>query len=239
MHLPNALAYSLMLLPDRYDAVVCDEGQDFKADYWMPIEFILSDSANSPLYIFYDDNQNLYSRVRSFPIADAPFSLTFNCRNTDKIHEAAYRYYRGIPVDPPSNVGEEIILIEAPQHEQQAKRIHARVVDLIAKESVAPDHIVVLIAESECKQDYYSELRRLPLPRPARWIEEAPRTDGAVLLETVKRFKGLESPIVFLWGLDALDSSSLEELLYVGISRAKSMLYVVGSASTVTSLSAP
>jgi len=239
VHLPNALAYSLMLLPDRYDAVVCDEGQDFKTDYWMPIEFILSDSANSPLYIFYDDNQNLYSRARSFPIADAPFSLTFNCRNTDKIHEAAYRYYRGIPVDPPSNVGEEIILIEAPQHEQQAKRLHARVVDLIAKESVAPDHIVVLIAESECKQDYYSELRRLPLPRPARWIEEAPRTDGAVLLETVKRFKGLESPIVFLWGLDALDSSSLEELLYVGISRAKSMLYVVGSASTVTSLSAP
>ncbi|HOW77649.1 MAG TPA: ATP-dependent helicase [Candidatus Competibacteraceae bacterium] len=235
VQLPNALAYSLMLLPDRYDAVVCDEGQDFKADYWMPIEFILSD-ASSPLYIFYDDNQNLYSRVRSFPIADAPFLLTFNCRNTDKIHEAAYRHYRGVPVDPPSNVGEAIIPIEAPHHEQQAKRLHARIVDLIAKESVAPSHIVVLIAESERKQDYYAKLRRLPLPRPAQWMEEAPQSDQIVLLETVKRFKGLEAPIVFLWGLDMLNSTRRQELLYVGISRAKSMLYVVGNANTIKSV---
>lgn len=235
VQLPNALAYSLMILPDRYDAVVCDEGQDFKADYWMPIEFILSD-ASSPLYIFYDDNQNLYSRVRSFPIADAPFSLTFNCRNTDKIHKAAYRHYRGVPVDPPSNVGEEIIPIEAPHHEQQAKRLHARIVDLIAKESVTPSHIVVLIAESERKQDYYAELRRLPLPRPAQWMEEALQSDHIVLLETVKRFKGLEAPIVFLWGLDMLNPTRRQELLYVGISRAKSMLYVVGNANTIKSV---
>jgi len=239
VHLPNALSSSLIQLPDRYDAVVCDEGQDFRADYWVSIEFILSDPANSPLYIFYDDNQNLYARARCFPIADDPFSLTANCRNTDKIHDAAYRYYCGIPVEPPANVGEEIILIEALHREQQAKRLHARVVDLIANQSVAPDQIVILIAASEHKRDYYSELCHLPLPRPVQWIEEAPQADGAVLLETVKRFKGLESPIVFLWGLDELDWCDLKELLYVGMSRAKSMLYVVGNARTVASVLAP
>lgn len=236
VQMPNALAYSLMILPDRYDAVVCDEGQDFKDDYWIPIEFILSDSATSPLYIFFDDNQNLYSRARNFPIADAPFSLTFNCRNTDKIHEAAYRYYHGVPVDPPSNAGEAITMIEAPHRGSQAKRLHARVVDLIAKESVAPNHIVILMADSERKQDFYVELSRLPLPRPAQWSEQGQQGPHDVLLETVSRFKGLEAPIIFLWGLDTLNLANRQELLYVGISRAKSMLYVVGSSNTINAI---
>lgn len=107
---------------------------------------------------------------------------------------------------------------------------------MIAKESVTPSHIVVLIAESERKQDYYAELRRLPLPRPAQWMEEALQSDHIVLLETVKRFKGLEAPIVFLWGLDMLNPTRRQELLYVGISRAKSMLYVVGNANTIKSV---
>ncbi|MEQ1936247.1 MAG: ATP-binding domain-containing protein, partial [Fimbriimonadaceae bacterium] len=36
------------------------------------------------------------------------------------------------------------------------------------------------------------------------------------------RFKGLESPIVILWGLDSIDKPKRLELLYVGFSRAKS-----------------
>ena len=54
-------------------------------------------------------------------------------------------------------------------------------------------------------------------------------------METVRRFKGLEAPIVFLWGADRLQLPDDRELLYVGLSRAKSRLYIVGTSSDTES----
>ena len=88
-----------------YDAIVCDEGQDFREEFWVPLELLLTDYDSSPLYVFYDDNQNLYARAGTFPIRDEPFSLTTNCRNTAPIHEAAYKHYKGVPVSPPDIQG--------------------------------------------------------------------------------------------------------------------------------------
>ena len=51
-------------------------------------------------------------------------------------------------------------------------------------------------------------------------------------MDTIQRFKGLESPIVILWGLDTIDLSRNQELLYVGMSRAKSLLVIVGKPET-------
>ena len=79
---PNALAYSLDVLPERYEAIICDEGQDFREEFWVPLELLLADCDRSPLYVFYDDNQNIYARASTFPIRGEPFPLTVNCRNT-------------------------------------------------------------------------------------------------------------------------------------------------------------
>ena len=89
-----------------------------------------------------------------------------------------------------------------------------------------------MIADALRKADYYAALRRLPLPKPATWLEEGIRANNTVLIDTIQRFKGLESPIVILWGLDTIDLTRSEELLYVGMSRAKSLLIVVGTAAT-------
>lgn len=93
-------------------------------------------------------------------------------------------------------------------------------------------NITVLIADALRKADYYAALRRLPLPKPATWLEEGIRANNTVLIDTIQRFKGLESPIVILWGLDTIDLTRSEELLYVGMSRAKSLLIVFGTAAT-------
>jgi hypothetical protein len=232
VQLPNALAYSLEVLPDHYDAIVCDEGQDFREEFWVPLELLLSDYDRGPLYVFYDDNQNLYERAGTFPIRDEPFTLTTNCRNTAPIHEAAYRHYKGVPVSPPAIQGDDVQYDESPGRDAQAAKINARIVDLVARQGVAAGDIVVLVADAIRKAEYYAALRRLPLPRPAVWLEEGVRSENTVLVDTIQRFKGLESPVVILWGLDTIDLARSEELLYVGMSRAKSLLLLVARSET-------
>lgn len=232
VQLPNALGYSLEVLPDRYDAIVCDEGQDFREEFWVPLELLLMDYETSPLYVFYDDNQNIYARAGTFPIRDEPFSLTTNCRNTAPIHVAAYRHYKGVPVSPPDIQGDELHFEESANRDPQATKINALIVDLVAKQGVSPGDITVLIADALHKAEYYAALRRLPLPRPASWLEEGVRGSNTVLIDTIQRFKGLESPIVILWGLDTIDLPRNQELLYVGMSRAKSLLVIVGKPET-------
>ncbi len=232
VQLPNAFAYSLEVLPDRYDAIVCDEGQDFREEFWVPLELLLSDYERSPLYVFYDDNQNIYARAGTFPIRDEPFTLTTNCRNTAPIHLAAYKHYKGVPVSPPDIEGDDVQFDASPGRDAQASKINARIVDLVARQGVAAGDITVLIADALRKADYYATLRRLPLPKPTTWLEEGIRSNNTVLIDTIQRFKGLESPIVILWGLDTIDLTRSEELLYVGVSRAKSLLVAVGTAAT-------
>lgn len=232
VQLPNAFAYSLEVLPDRYDAIVCDEGQDFREEFWVPLELLLSDYESAPLYVFYDDNQNIYARAGTFPIREEPFTLTNNCRNTAPIHVAAYKHYKGVPVSPPDIEGDEVQFEASPGRDAQASKINARIVDIVARQGVSAGDITVLIADALRKADYYAALRRLPLPKPATWLEEGIRANNTVLIDTIQRFKGLESPIVILWGLDTIDLTRSEELLYVGMSRAKSLLIVVGTAAT-------
>jgi hypothetical protein len=232
VQLPNAFAYSLDILSDRYDAIVCDEGQDFREEFWVPLELLLSDYERAPLYVFYDDNQNIYARAGTFPIREEPFTLTTNCRNTAPIHLAAYKHYTGVPVSPPDIEGDDVQFEASPGREAQAAKISARIVDLLARQGVSAGDITVLIADAIHKADYYAALKRLPLPKPASWREERIRSENSVLIETIQRFKGLESSIVILWGLDAIDLARNEELLYVGMSRAKSLLVVVGTAAT-------
>ncbi len=226
VQLPNALMYSVDVLNEPYDAIVCDEGQDFREEYWLPLELLLKSSTECPFYIFYDDNQNLYKRTSNFPVPGIAFSLTSNCRNTDQIHDAAYALYAGSPVTRPNNPGEDVQRIGGANQFVQASNIHNRIVQLITKEGIAARDIVVLIMDGRKKFEFYSLLKRKPLPGTAAWAEETESVDGRVLLETVQRFKGLESPIVFLW--DSASNEDSRELSYVGLSRAKSLLFVVG-----------
>jgi len=50
-----------------------------------------------------------------------------------------------------------------------------------------------------------------------------------VLLDSVRRFKGLERRAVVLAGIDRLPVEEEQALLYVGLSRARTYLAVVGS----------
>jgi superfamily I DNA and RNA helicase len=85
------------------------------------------------------------------------------------------------------------------------------------------------------KQSYYDLLTARRLARGVRWAIETDDPD-AILLETVARFKGLEATIVVLWLGPVIDEAHDREGLYVGMSRGKSRVYVVGSAVLCSSV---
>ena len=207
---------------------VVDEAQDFWEDFWFGLLWLLKDPKESILNIFYDHNQALYASTEKLPIPETPFLLTRNCRNTKPIHELTYQYYRGEPTDAPELAGDSIREIHGVSCRPQAARLHAEIVRLISEEGIRAEQIIILVATSS-KTAYYKELVSHPLPTGTRWAIEVHGQPNAVLLETSPRFKGLESPIVFLWGIDQVDPFVDRELLYVSLSRAKSKLYLVSA----------
>ena len=231
-YFPIALAYALDIVDVRYDAIVVDEGQDFGEEYWLPIEMLLRDGNTSPLYIFHDENQDVYTRASTFPADASPITLSFNCRNTKKIHETAYQYYNGPLIDPPDLDGDDIEILTAPDLPKQAKKIQDFVSKLLTVEKIPSSSIVVLIADRMRRKDYENALQRLSLPSGLSWKGiEHPNKPG-IAVETVARFKGLEGEVLVLWGLDDLPASERRGTLYVGISRAKSILALCGSEAS-------
>lgn len=235
-YFPIALAYALDVVNKRYDAIVVDEGQDFEEEFWLPIECMLEDASSSPLYVFEDENQNLYKRVSTFPIPEAPFPLTTNCRNTKNIHEVAYRHYKGDPIRAPSIEGRPVETIIADGIDAQARKIRDYVSRLLVDEKVSPRAITVLVANRLEKQTHQDALKRYTLSAGAKWGGLSDDGARTVVVESVARFKGLETEILILWGVDHLAEEEYHLDLYVGSSRAKSILALCGAAETCQSL---
>lgn len=232
--LPMTLVIAAKVHTLRFDAIIIDEAQDFEDNYWEGVQLLLKDPVVSNFYIFIDSNQTLLtSKTAKIPITDPPFPLAFNCRNTQLIHDFAYHYYKGEPVDPRSeNMGAPISTICADNHADAAQQMLNEIERLISKERVLPTSIVVLVC-GEPKSNYYDVIKNLGKSSVVNWVIEGETVKNGVRLDTVRRFKGLEADYVFLWGLGSMPFNERKQLLYVGATRAKSRLVLVGTRSAV------
>ena len=234
VQLPFALARSTEVSSLRYDAIIVDEGQDFGDEYWLPIELILNGADNAQLYVFFDPNQAVYRNASTFPIHDAPFLLTENCRNTKPIHRVAYRFYSGEEVDPPDIEGAAPLVVATQGLVKQAQKLKHLVSELLTREEVGNSEIAVLVLD-ERKDRYYEALQNAGQPSGNRWSIETLWQPGTVLVDSVRRFKGLEAAVIILWGLEEMDLDRDKELLYVALSRAKSRIYILCDQAVLVS----
>lgn len=235
VQMPYALALSADVLKERFDALVVDEAQDFSDEYWLGVEMLLRDQENSHLYIFIDENQALYPRKAKLPVEDEPFYLTNNCRNTVSIHEAGYSFYQGVPIDPPELLGQDVIWTGLDKVETQADAVAKRVHQWVHVEGLKPEEVAVLVAKRP-KGFLYELLMQRAEAAGAEWAFEAHGKAKCVLVDTVARFKGLEAHAVVLWVGDEVVDEAHWETLYVGTTRAKSLLNIVGSLKVVRAL---
>ena len=235
VHLPLALALSTEVLDTTFDAVVIDEAQDFSDEYWFGIELLLRDQAAGHLFVFIDENQTIYPRRGGIPIEDEPYQLTSNCRNTAPIHEAGYRFYKGEAVDSPELRGLDVTWSASDQVDAQADAIATRVRQWVAVEGLDAHDVAVLVAKRP-KAHCYDLLEPRMRAAGIHWVTETHGVAGAVLFETFSRFKGLEAQAVVLWLGDEVVDEEAWETVYVGATRAKSLLAVVGTNRALRSV---
>ena len=207
-----------------YDAIVVDEGQDFHENYWIALESLLK--TDGYLFIFYDDNQNLFHGQTNFGglISEEPFSLNQNCRNTKRIHNTVMKFHNdpsGIVSYAPEGTNPEWIHYsdQAEMHKALQKKLH----QLVNEEDVSAQDIVILTPKGKNRTSLTPGLKLGNFVLTERSSSQPTQ----IMTTTIQRFKGLERKVIIMTELDPSVRFDLEMLMYVGCSRARTHLIVL------------
>lgn len=231
------LADAMQRLPHlRYDAIVVDEGQDFRDLWWVALQDCLKDNRKGCFYVFYDDNQVLYRDRGRVPEDLLRYPLTTNLRNTRAIHQFVAPHYHGEePVGCRGPVGRPVEQHTYRSPEEMHRLLDKTLSRLVNQEGFHPEDLVVLTPYA---------LRRSSLPGarlcpPLALAERQQAQAHQVPYETVYRFKGLERPVAVVVELDeSLPSNPqiVESLCYVAFSRPRSHLVLMGTPDVLPRL---
>jgi len=218
--LPDLMLKAIDLVPDRrFGAVVIDEAQDLQPEWWELLELLL-DNDDGWLWAFTDSSQNLYERQEDLPARMDVYPLTDNVRNTQKIHDAAAQFAPGDPgicIGPSGgDVRYEFATTQRAVRSVVGRQLHR----LINDEGLRREDVIVLTATSVANSAMAG------VDRVGSFDLKAFGEEGSgIAVESVWRFKGLERPAVIVTDLT---ESTRDTLRYVAMTRARSVLVMVG-----------
>lgn len=221
--LPEALMEAISRNPDLgFDTIIIDEGQDFRDSWLNALRLSIKDPETGRFYVFYDDNQRLFSPENGFigALPASSIALTRNLRNTKKIHTLMSKWYKGKGSVASGPEGEPVAHLPCRNDDLVMSRVEERVAQLINSGQATAGQIAVLSGSAR-----HSKFAEKIAGKPTCSAEDM-RPDH-IVVDTVKRFKGLSKPCVFLIGIEDLNEP---ELLYVATSRANLLLEIVGKA---------
>lgn len=226
----------------HYSLIVVDEAQDISEDGWLFLyDKFNIDSADRFLCIF-DSNQKLRSQGFSCPIERLiPLRLTKVLRNTKQIGLFSSQFYSG---DKEINVvgpaGPKIQYTELPTSESLTPLLLDLIKHYVFDEGFDYSDIVVLSAEgSKTKpKKVANQGNSIGVSfRAARtYVTSYTHKDPFVIFESVYSFRGLESKVVILTGIDEMKSDLRDNACYVGASRARNILHIVATPQTIKQL---
>ncbi|MPY11183.1 AAA family ATPase [Arthrobacter sp. KR32] len=218
---------------DKLDAVVVDEAQDFAPLWWDALKTCLKDPASSEIYAFMDDQQDVYRRWKAHtleegtaPLADlVPIHVDDNLRNTRRIAET-FKGFAGAHFRPRGVTGLPVRRVHCST--EDALDVAGDCVDALIEDGWANNQIALLTTqrrhpihlehfENGTIADYWREFHR----------------DDAEFYGHVLGFKGLERSVIILCVNGFRDAERAAEQLYVGLSRARSLLVIVGDDAEI------
>jgi len=223
--LPEQLTTAVDRLGPQYDAIVVDEAQDFRENWWLPLQLLLEDPDAGVLYLFYDNNQNIYGGLRQVKnLVENEYPLRENCRNTQKINEMVNRFYNGRhPLVSLGPTGRDVVIKTYSNEKELRDELRKILHELIHKENVAPEDIVVLspFATDHSKLSGMGKLGGFQLT--TNWDIAS----DEIYYTTIHSYKGLESPVIILTEIEPGFKYNVQELLYVACSRARHHLVIL------------
>ena len=229
----DLLMDAIDIVPEKFDAVIVDEGQDFYPNWWMPLEMINSSGDEGAMYIFYDPRQNLYvDQKGSLPALGDPYNLPTNCRNTRAIAAKCSEILDvEILTREEAPQGEKPTVITLELDHDIKKRVERYINEWIKDGKLKPSQVAILSPNKKER----SSIRGLDSARGINITEDidAWRDDKGVLFSTVKSFKGLEADAVILIDIPEEEDSTFfkQPDYYVACSRAKHLLVVIHKES--------
>lgn len=241
--LPPALDAAIGRLPaERFHAIVVDEGQDFELGWLESLEFLFQTPQDGVLWVFHDPGQALYRDDAVDRLGGLePLSMLEDFRSPAPVAELAAHFYHGPePPVPYGTAGAEPVIEAAEPGPATVDAVRRQLHRLVHDEGVRPWDAAVLSGTSSARSLVWRHRRfgglelwngavdadGVSLGYAAADVPEEPKDDGVVLFETVRRFKGLERPVVILCELPE-DGRRVDELLYTALTRATAHLVVI------------
>ncbi len=218
--LPDALVEAIDILGDQYDALIVDEAQDLATHWLTALMATLADERENPVWLFMDDNQRVYETQLEVPREFQPFDLTVNCRNTQAVHREVMKLYEGDIA--PEVKGPEGRAVELHHTQDATTTVAGAISRLCGEEEVAPQDIVVLSSHG-----FANSTVAQTLPGEWRPTDERGKLGNYIYCSSIRAFKGLESPVVVLCELEDIDDMTINQQLYVAISRARNHCVIV------------
>lgn len=242
----------------QYQAILIDEGHDFKPE-WLKLVAQMVDPTTNSLLLLYDDAQSIYERrkARQFSFKSVGIEaqgrttiLKINYRNTRQILQTANRVAAdlltpedkdddGIPLIRPVSCGrdgEAPLILRLPTHRDELEKI-AELLQSSHQEGYAWGDMAVLCRDYATMDACSSALRRRRLPHQVRKSrgDYRPGAD-TIKVMTMRVSKGLEFPVVALPGVGQMpapdeDETEAARLFYVAATRATSRLFVTVSGT--------
>ncbi len=241
----DALSAARSLPEERkFDLLVVDEGQDFRddGDKLALMDALLKGGLSKGRWRWFEDIDQILSPEAPNPPsgghlealqaleAGAEAMMVHNWRNTDQIGRAVAKVIGRTDIETSGIPGPAVVSAPYPPGRE------LELLNLVLAKHVLPKHlpkdIVVLSLRGAGKESYagaaeLAGLKAVPFD-PAKPYEE-----GTIRTSTVFKFKGMESHVVVLTDLDKLDSPRDRRRAYVGMSRAKYALYVLGAQAVL------
>lgn len=234
---PELTLQALELLPEqRYDAIIVDEGQDFRPLWWPVLDSAFLEGGKGLLRVFFDNNQTVYGNKVSLPgeITAIPIKLSYNLRNTQRIHETAKIFYAGSEVRAIGPLGLPVEWVCVDNETQLWLKTLNYTREMISSEKMEPQQIAILTINEEGLRKLEEQNRKSNINLKTCRSEVS--VESHVVLDTIRRFKGLERPMVILIAERHLIQE--KELIYVGLTRARVRLVVIGEQAVLDSIKA-
>ena len=220
----------LEILP--FDVLILDEAQDLMTEMYLDVFDIVLEGgiSDGKWYFFLDaEKQNLYHASMTFEDIKTMLknrkafftvsSLTDNCRNSVAIIEKLDAVF-GTKTKHrfTEERGADVEIKSYKKSLEQGDELE-KIIRTLEREGVSKSDIIIL--SPLCFENSVA----LQLDS----VVSASRSENKIFFSTIQAFKGLESPVIILTDIESFDRESQKHLLYVGMTRAKTLLYILAN----------